>query len=246
MTRCHWCQKRATTEDSTGKPLCGPKCKLAPLSEKPAKRRTTAKRRAQVPGALTSRNFVLPSSPLGSVLKKLPMAAHGRWEGLIRMLKMVEGEDETIDAFVKRWDKCPKQRRVTVTPEDLLAEVGIGPAAFIGKLAEVVFTMGRDTSRLISACAEPLVVEKLASMAQTDEGFNDRRLFLQSSGFAPSPQTSIHVAQDNRSVVSVQHQALGLPDMSADAVRFTEIIRGTEHAKIESPSAFLADAPVEP
>jgi len=240
---CFYCGKPAHSEDSTGKLLCGKSCKLLPLAERKQAKRTNAARKANIPGQPNSRSYVLPESPLGTVLRKLPNAAHGRWEGLIRMLKLVEGEDETLDAFVRRWELCPKQRRLAVTPEDLLAEVGVAPAAFIGKLAEVVFTMGRDTSRLISACAEPMVVEKLAARAQTDEGFNDRRLFLQSSGFAPSPQTAINVSQDNRSV-SVSQTAIGLPDMSADAVRFTEIIRGGEHKKIESPSAFLED--VEP
>jgi hypothetical protein len=166
------------------------------------------------------------------------MAAHGRWEGLIRMLKLVEGEDETIDAFVKRWDECPKTRRLKVTPEDLLSEVGVAPSTFIGKLAEVVFTMGRDTSRLIAACAEPIVVEKLSTMAATDAGFQDRRLFLQSTGYAPSPQTAINVSQDNRTV-SVS-QSIGLPDMSVDAMRFSEIVRGPDQ-KLITPSAFADD-----
>jgi len=166
MTRCHWCQKKATITDLSGKPLCSKKCKLVPLSEKPVKaqRRTTANRKVSLPGALRSSSFQIPSTPLGLVLRQLQTpgskggGSKGRWDGLIRLLKLIAGENEDLDAFVKRWDACKPERRLKVSPEDLLDEVGIAPAHFLGKLAEAAFTLGRDTSKLIAACAEPIVV----------------------------------------------------------------------------------------
>jgi len=251
MTRCHWCQKRATTEDSTGKPLCGPKCKLAPLSEKPAKRRTTAQRRVKLPGVLRSSSFQIPDSALGRVLRQLQTpgskggGSKGRWDGLIRLLKLIAGENDDLDAFVKRWDACKPERRMKVSPEDLLNEVGIAPARFLGALAEAAFTLGRDTSKVIAACAEPLVVQTMTASAITLEGFQDRKLFLTASGYAPSPQMNIGVTQDNRSVTVQAAVGSGFPDVSADALRFSEIV-DAGRKRLASPSAFVDTDQVEP
>lgn len=222
---------------------------MVPLSERPAKakRRTTAQRSVKLPGAIRSSSYQIPASPLGLVLRQLQTpgknggGSKGRWDGLIRLLKLIAGENEDLDAFVKRWDACKPERRMKISPEDLLDEVGIAPAHFLGKLAEAAFTLGRDTSKLIAACAEPVVVGTMSRVAMTDEGFQDRKLLLTSTGFAPSPQTAINVSQDNRAAIAVNQTALGMPDVSADAVRFSEIIRGNGRKQIESPAAFVLD-----
>jgi endogenous inhibitor of DNA gyrase (YacG/DUF329 family) len=245
MTRCHWCQKRASTTDNGGHPLCNKKCKLVPLSERPAKakRRTTANRKVSLPAPRSS-SFIIPDSPLGLVLRQLQTpgskggGSKGRWDGLIRLLKLIAGENEDLDAFVKRWDACKPAERLIVTPEDLLAEVGVAPARFLGALAEAAFTLGRDTSKVIAACAEPLVVQTMTAAAITPEGFQDRKLFLTSSGFSPSPQMNIGVTQDNRSVVVSSAIGSGFPDVSADALRFSEIVAG-DRKRLVSPSEFV-------
>jgi len=253
MTRCHWCQKKATTEDKSGHPLCGKKCKLVPQSETPvkAKRRTLAQRNVKLPGALRSSSFQIPDSPLGRVLRQLQTpgskggGSKGRWDGLIRLLKLIAGESDDLDSFVKRWDDCPKERRLKVSPEDLLDEVGIAPARFLGALAEAAFTLGRDTSKVIAACAEPLVVGVMTKQALVPEGFQDRKLFLTSTGYAPSPAMNIGVTQDNRSVTVQAAVSSGFPDVSADALRFSEIVAG-DRKRLASPSEFVDTDQVGP
>ena len=245
MTRCHWCQKRASTTDNGGHPLCSKKCKLVPLSERPAKakRRTTANRKVSLPAPRSS-SFIIPDSPLGTILKNIPTAgprgggSRGRWDGFIRLLKLGAGENDALDQFVAHWDGLPATKRMKIAAEDILHEIDVAPAHFIGVLAETMYALGRDQSKLIAAVSEPLVVGVMTKQAMTTEGFNDRKLFLTSTGYAPSPQTSISVAQDNRSVVAVQQQAPGLPDMSADALRFSEIVSGNGPKQI-SPSSFV-------
>lgn len=253
MTRCHWCQKKATIEDLSGKPLCSKQCKMVPLSERPAKakRRTLAQRNVKLPGQPRSSSYIIPESPLGLVLRQIQTpgskggGSKGRWDGLIRLLKLIAGENEDLDALVKRWDACPPAKRMKVTPEDLLDEVGIAPAHFLGKLAEAAFTLGRDTSKLIAACAEPVVVQTMSRVAMTDAGFQDRKLLLTSTGFAPSPSMSIGVTNDNRSVTLQAAVGTGFPDVSADALRFSEIVSGTRK-QLASPSEFVDTEQAEP
>src|SRR5690242_2168748 len=122
MTRCHWCQKRATTEDNGGKPLCNKKCKLVPLSERPAKakRRTTANRKVKLPGQPRSSSFIIPDSPLGAILKNIPTAgprgggSKGRWDGFIRLLKLVAGENDDLDKFVQHWNGLQPAKRMKI------------------------------------------------------------------------------------------------------------------------------------
>src|ERR1051325_1620136 len=147
MTRCHWCQKRASTVDKSGHPICGKKCKSAPLSEQISapKRRTTANRKVTLPGQPRSSSFIIPDSPLGTILKNIPTAgprgggSKGRWDGFIRLLKLVAGENDELDKFVAHWDGLPAAKRMKIAAEDILHEIDVAPAHFIGVLAETIY-----------------------------------------------------------------------------------------------------------
>ena len=112
--------------------------------------------------------------------------------------------------------------------------LGIQRHKIVGVVAAMMFRYSADTSKLIASLHQTDVVQAVINNSKLEgpEGFRDRKLFLESTRFAPSRATptprpvAIQVNQTNNN--SVETNVSGLPEFEDDINQTSMMIRGED------------------
>lgn len=153
--------------------------------------------------------------------------------------------DKDMDKVLKIYlALTPKDQRVH-SPEQLCELAQIPPSDLVGAVCREIWSAKSAESALVSAIAHPQVMNRMAKLAQKEENYRDRELFLRASGSLPDkkgasvapPVVNVNVGQGSGSTL-----------ISQGGHRFTELADMDDETVIESgramPSLGMPKAPV--
>jgi hypothetical protein len=135
------------------------------------------------------------------------------------------------------------KERATITPEQLCDLAGVDPAMFFAEVTREYYAFCGDGANLLEAASRKAVVKKTVLTALTTDGWRDRKMLHEHSGFLPQHNGGgIHVSananSDSRNAVVLPHE---LTTMEADTMRYTKLLKSTEVLTVEAP----AEAPMK-
>ncbi len=198
--------------------------------------------------------------PENSVLRPMPFDSSlsyafrmvGGIETAIAGARLVRG-DERFAKLLWAWENLGERERRGVKLEDLLAGCEIGAAEFLGFVVPEIYRRNVDMAQLVAAVNHPRIVEAAVVAAQMTDGFSDRKMLLESSGFLPKGQGVVinnNNAVDNRSVnLSGGHAGSGLPAFEARAMDLGKALQEPleEQYQLPAPRASaVIDVPSSP
>lgn len=119
--------------------------------------------------------------------------ARGR---LIDLLRQCPNQE--IRNVVTLWDRTPPSKRRNLLIENLCERANVDCRWLVEKAAGMLFDLGADLTKMIVALAQPEVVQKTIECAMGEDGYKDRKLFLQGSGFIPAPVSQFGLMVNNQ------------------------------------------------
>lgn len=139
---------------------------------------------------------------------------------------------DSIKSVVAAWDALSNTDKRYATVEDLCEKVGVIPRLFFAEVTAIAIEMNNDVSNLVAAAFQPRIVEKSIKTALTTDGFKDREMQLQHSGFAPTPKGStinvIAAAQAKAAAGAGNENEAGVPDFESLMMSNVAVLRGDE------------------
>lgn len=105
--------------------------------------------------------------------------------------------DDGIKNLVRIWDALTTKERKSTNVDLLAREAGIDSSDAAGKVVSAAMRYNRHVSDVIASTFQPMVVEKTARQALTDEGIADRKMFLEMSGMLPTAKGAMFQQQIN-------------------------------------------------
>lgn len=197
--------------------------------------------------ALTqSRKTVKPldaTTRLMLTFRHLEIDGHKSWRNLWCFAQHAADNGSDVCAKVMDFYKrLTRKEQRAATPEFICQEAGIDSDEFSGEVFASYMKYSNGAANVIAAAALPKVVKRSVAQALTPEGYRDRQMQFQHSGFLPTKQGSnINVSAnanvDSRTAVVT---AAELPSMESDSLRFTKILRNNAAELIDQPKGVAA------
>jgi hypothetical protein len=101
--------------------------------------------------------------------------------------------EELVRSVVARWDALTKSKQGSQNLDNLVADCGLDPGWFVGKVSETMFSNGVEVTKLLMAIATPAVIQHSIEQSLTGKnGFKDRELLLKAARVLPSAQPPQH------------------------------------------------------
>ena len=193
--------------------------------------------------ARNSRNSLLPQAPktrLALTFRELVIDGKKDWRHCWTFAQFVadEGDDEMV-RVMECYRKLKKREQLTASPEFVCELAGVSPNDFAAEIFRAYLAYSGDAANLIEAASRPDVVAKQIKVALTTDGWRDRKMLHEHSGFLP-PKTGggIHVNAsanaENKSATVIQ--APELEGMEANTLRFTRVLKAENTQVIEAPA----------
>lgn len=159
----------------------------------------------------------------------------------IEAARLVAEKDERFKLLVYTYDECAESDKHKLKLEVLCGQAAITQGDFIGMTMAAMHERNLDIGNMIASAAHPRVVEATIENAQRANGFMDRQMLHQHSGFIPTAKgTSITIDNSRKTLNaggpggSVQQipsaeggaTRLGLPSFEDETMSATRAIRG--------------------
>ncbi len=156
----------------------------------------------------------------------------------IEAARLVAEKDPRFEMLVYTYDECPESDKHKLKLEILCAQADITQGDFIGFTMSAMHQRNIDIGNLIASANHPRVIEATVENATKANGFMDRQMLHQHSGFLPTSKgTSINIDNSKKilNAGGLQNQIpeaeggparLGLPSFEEDTMSATRAIRG--------------------
>lgn len=198
--------------------------------------------------------------PTTSVLRPMPFDSSlsyafrmvGGIETAIAGARLVHGE-ERIKKILWAYDQLSERDKRAVRLEDLCAAVEMAPSEFLAYVVPEIYRRGVDMAQLISAVAHPRIVEASVIAAQMSDGFSDRKLLLEASGFLPQKNGLVINNSNNQTtqtaIVAGGHAGSGMPSFENRAMDMGKALQEPLEQQFRLPAPTkeqVIDIPSEP
>lgn len=176
------------------------------------------------PGRPPIKNKIFADTPLTIAFKNIRPS----WRNYIDYVDIAaRNGDKDMDKVLKIYlALTPKDQRVH-SPEQLCELAQIPPGDLVGAVCREIWSAKSAESALVSAIAHPQVMNRMAKLAQKEENYRDRELFLRASGSLPdkkgasvAPTVNVNVGQGSGSTFVAQagQKYAELADMDDETV----------------------------
>lgn len=130
--------------------------------------------------------------------------------------------EDRFKRVVWAWDQLSGRDRLAVKLETLLEAAEIGTSEFLSHVVPAIYQRNVDIAQMVSAVHHPAIVEASVVAAQFSDGFQDRKMLLEASGFAPKGG-GVTINNSNSqttqmAVIQGGHAGSGLPSFEARAM----------------------------
>lgn len=128
-------------------------------------------------------------------------------ERFIEMVRLAGASDPGAARFLGAWDALtPSVQHYNGAADEVCECVGLTPLELLKTVADAACRYAMYTAQISAAVALPFVVGRSIERALTDEGFADREMLFQHSGFLPpgGSQTTIAVTQNAQAKATAQ------------------------------------------
>jgi hypothetical protein len=95
-------------------------------------------------------------------------------------------EDPEARKVLQVYYSVPESYRRLLRPEDFCHAAGVSPWRVLEFITVVAVREGTQSSAIVASILGPRVVAKAVELALRDEGFRERRMLLQATGFLPA------------------------------------------------------------
>lgn len=141
------------------------------------------KRKSLVPKQRSHHPTTFPG-PISEVSKHIL----GGKKTFMEMARLAPELEPQLKRVVDEWDRLPPVGRKYKSIDQLCQIKGVDPIHFIAVVGEAAMRFRDNAQILIAALSAPAVVERLAKEAVKPDKVEDRRMFLQHTGFLPTPR----------------------------------------------------------
>lgn len=143
--------------------------------------------------------------------------------------------DPDMTAAMECFRKLKKREQETVSPEYVCGLAGVEPGDFAGQVFREYLSYAGDAANLIEAASRPQVVKKQVAVALTTDGWRDRKMLHEHSGFLPKKtgggiHVSANATADAKSAAILPNE---LSSMESDTKRFTKALKDSEPLTID-------------
>jgi hypothetical protein len=221
---------------------------LAWAAEKPKKRLTTnyqtPSRAVRATRPIKAVNKTVPPTRLAMTFRDLALDGAKDWRNWVVFAQFAADDgDEDARAVIDCFRKLKPREKNEVSPEYVCDLAGVKPADLAAQIFRMVYIYAGDAAALIEAAARPAVVQKTVNVALTDEGWRDRQMLHQHSGFLPRPGGSNISVNASANVQSAMFSpAHELPSVEVDTMRFTKALK--DGKVIEGEAVEIESSPV--
>lgn len=174
----------------------------------------------------------------------------------IEAARLVAEKDARFQQIVFMWDETKESDQHKLKLEVLCSTCGVTQGDFIGMTMSAMHERNLDIGNMIASAAHPKMVEATIENAQRANGFMDRQMMHQHTGFIPTAKgTSIVIDNSKKtlnaggapiqSIPSAEGGGtrLGMPSFEDETMSATRAIRGD--AGVGSVGQLALPAPTE-
>jgi hypothetical protein len=196
-----------------------------------------------------------PASFLQEAVRYLP----GGWRAVVEMFRTATGStaDEDLDeraGVVHVYDRLSRDEKRRLTVDRFCAMADMEGYRFLELACSTAYRLHMDVARLVLAVHTPKVLHNVVKLAASGRGgHRQQEMILKSGGILPVPGGAQVTNQYLQLPAGVVRPAGGeaapdpdvplLPPIEQDSLRMAEIIRASEARRLETPAAFVEDAP---
>ena len=157
----------------------------------------------------------------------------------IEAARLVAEKDERFKQIVYMYDECPESSQHKLKLEVLCQQAGVTQGDFIGMTMAAMHERNLDIGNMIASAAHPRVVEATIENAQRTNGFMDRQMLHQHTGFIPTAKGTSIVIDNSKKTLNagggtIQQiptaeggpTRLGMPSFEDETMSATRAIRG--------------------
>lgn len=170
--------------------------------------------------------------PLSRITSKLP----GGKRTFIEYARLLVETDPRFAVMLDIWDESKPGDQDRLSLEGLARAADISPGELLGKVTQVAYEHNTNLANYMASVHQPDIVEHTINRALTDDGFKDRKLILESLGFAPTPKGPSILIQNK---ISAQASAgdggkgnMGLVPFEDDVMEISPAARGVVDAEL--------------
>lgn len=157
-----------------------------------------------------------------------------------------ESGDPDMQKIIDVFDGLKKREKATVTPEYVADLAGVSCVDFAAEVFREYYSFCSDAGNLIAAASHPDVVKKSVQIAKTADGWRDRKMLHEHSGFLPTKTGGgIHVnaSANAETKTATVVQAPELPTMESDSLRFTRLLKDSQVSAVLPASEQASKVP---
>lgn len=133
----------------------------------------------------------------------------------MQMAKLAPQIEPELACIVDDWENLNAKGKQKRSVEDICAAHNIDPLHFFAVVNEAAMKFRDNATLLIASMNMPALVQTSAQVGLTQEGWRDRKMMFEHSGFVPIPQgTRINILNQNSAKAAAQADAnveRGLP-----------------------------------
>lgn len=157
----------------------------------------------------------------------------------IEAARLVAEKDERFKMLVYTYDECPESSKEKLKLEVLCSQYSITQGDFIGMTMSAMHERNLDIGNMIASASHPRIVEATVENATRANGFMDRQMMHQHSGFIPTAKGTSITIDNSKKVLNaggapVQQipgaeggaARLGMPSFEDETMSATRAIRG--------------------
>lgn len=112
----------------------------------------------------------------------------GGFEAALRAMRFAASDDDTIDAFLEKYDSIPASDQERVPWEAVALAANVDINHLLGAIQFAVQAESINRVKFISLSEYPEIIQKMVDFAKLPGGEKDRMAFHQALGFIPSPK----------------------------------------------------------
>lgn len=173
----------------------------------------------------------------------------------IEAARLVAEKDERFKLLVFTYDECAESDKHKLKLEVLCGQAAITQGDFIGMTMSAMHERNLDIGNMIASAAHPRVIEATIENATKANGFMDRQMLHQHSGFIPTAKGMTIINDNSRKTLNAGSpmqqipateggsMRLGMPSFEDETMQATRAIRGD--AGVSSVGQKALPAPTE-
>jgi len=136
-----------------------------------------------------NRPEVVSNGPIATLARQL----EGGKFTFMDLAQLAPEIDPKVAPVIEGWNKLTEDAKKKTNLDEVCRKLKMDPFHFLAVVAEAAIKFRDNASVIMAGLSLPNIVEKSVAVGLTDEGWRDRRMMMQHSGFLPAPKGATFV-----------------------------------------------------